>query len=343
MQYQTCKSPWLRLSLALSFTSLLLINEAWIIQIFIFLLFLAFFRKDILKKNKRLVRGSFWKPWIAPISVSMGYFLLIQTNFFKNWENLSRWISSAGKIFSKTESSVHQKSSFYYFQVFFQAEWPLVILIVTTLILIITRRHSLRKILSAQSTLTLYFLSFWTGSSWLFFSIIPYKTPWVLSLLIIPTILLFSFLLVTLEKISSFPKKTWRSFLFFLLGWYFFLSIYYNFIAFAAPQKTNPLSYGQVGNEIYETLKIIKKRSPPDQPPQKILLALEHFSPLHFYLDNHLVKVLKQKQVLSEQIAAHFDLIIMEKDRNHALDLTDYSLLHQQKIHNLGNLIILEN
>jgi hypothetical protein len=278
---------------------------------------------------------------LGPLSFAGGYFLLIQTNFLRNWENLPRWINSLEKIFLKTDSPVHQKNFFYYFQTFFVAEWPLAILTLSSLILIIINHRLVKKSPINPPTPIFWFLAFWTGSSWLTFSLIPYKTPWVLSLLTLPTILFTSLLVTQLKKTRFFPQKTWQVFLLFLLGWYSFLSIYYNFIAFAAPQKINPLSYGQVGVEIRQIIEKTEKKLPPHQSSPKILLALDYFSPLHFYLDHHFVRVLQKNQILSPSIASHFDLIIIEKSRKNTLNLDNYSRFPQKKVHNLGNLIII--
>ena len=101
---------------------------------------------------------------------------LLYSSFFTYFKGVQGLLSTL-KIWSRTGlgSSGHEKHFLYYFEIFFRGELPILVFGIIGLL------YCLRK----KDTFSL-FISFWGIGMFLAYSLIPYKTPWLIINLILP-------------------------------------------------------------------------------------------------------------------------------------------------------------
>ena len=322
-----------------SLTCLFLTNEASFIFLAIFFAFLILgsffksFRERLFFAFKKIK----FSTWLLSFLSSIFLFVLIQTSFFKNWSNLFKLKVLIFELIEKSSHTGHNKPFFYYFKVIAELEPYLFVFFVFGLL-------ALKKagaFLSEKTKLVNLFFLFFSFFTFLIFSLIPYKTPWVLTIIILPFILLTGLSAEIFMKKFGKNKKMILAFSFFIflsLAFAFHQTIASNFINYAREDK-NPLAYVGTTKDIDKLLVDLasfKEKNKLVKP--KVLIVASSYWPLPFYLRKNyslFYATLKDKKEIDQNLANGYDLIIADEKEKPNFDFEkrkNYNLRFGYKI-----------
>jgi uncharacterized protein (TIGR03663 family) len=273
---------------------LLNINEAFLIFIFISLLFFYLFylitgkSEVILKKIKSIKIKHFILAFLAFLIV----FIAIQTVFFTNLSNISGLLDAFSNFSSKAVSTGQSKPILYYFGTLIPIEIGLLVMFLFSLFF-----HR-KNIFSA-------FVIFWAILNLLILSLIGYKTNWVLTIFIFPLILSAGIAGDYLMKKS----RIYSILVAFLVIVTLIFSIQQNFIYVNNFDK-NKLGYAETSKDINRIVYEIKEYSGSG----KILIVADSYWPLPFYLQDYPLMYLSVDRVNFTEYK-DYDLFIIEKSQ----------------------------
>ncbi len=300
----------------LSLICLGLINEA------ILIIFMATFITLLVFLLSKQVRKRIYsgikkvKPitWTMSIIVGLIIFLVIQTDFFKNWINIFKLENVFSEMMKKSSHTGHNKPFFYYQKVVLKSDIyliaPLIILYVFSFIG--RGKEFFEKNLRLISSMILVF----SLSNFILFSLIHYKTPWVLTVVVLPFFIFagFSFNLFY-KNFSKYKSIVMSAILFILIFFGISLSwsINYNFKTYAQEAK-NPLDY--VGTTLDINMLVKDIYSLKNSSSSKVLIIANSYWPLPFYLDKEFsLFYLSNKNDISKEMAQNYNFIISKPNQ----------------------------
>ncbi len=210
----------------------------------------------------------------------------LQTSFLKNFENILQLFKS---IFSNTEKSYntgHNKEFLYYFKLIFHYELLLFVTLITSFIF--TYKTKIEK-----------FIFYWSISNLFLLSIIPYKTSWLLTIVIFPFFILAGINFSKIfEQITSKKKIYLSIFIIIIVIYTLSATIFCNFI-YPNNEAKNALAYVQTTDQISVLIKDVEEYAKTNQV--KILIGASAFEPLGYYLSDY------EKSFLPRNIKINFD------------------------------------
>jgi len=248
--------------------SAILFNINEIFLIFLFLLFAYVYIFHGMAPFKE-IRKAGTKHIILAVLVFLLLFTFIHTCFFTNTGNIIRLKDAGLQLAGKSTNKMNQPFS-YYLQTIFPIEIGL--LVMAAIGCICRRKNEFSR-----------FLLFWSLTSLIIFSIINYKVKWMLPIVILPLILLCgSAASGMLKRYGS--KKRWIIIMICaLLAVTAFYCIQQNFMIYN-PDTKNVLGQMETGKD---TEGIISKINAYKENDAHILVTLNNYWPLPFYLHNH--------------------------------------------------------
>ncbi len=287
--------------------------------------------KGFIRSNKRVLT----KHIIIATIIFLSLMLFIFSSFMTENPIHNIKESITYNLFYKSNHTGHNKPFFYYTKVLFIDTPTVILFIILSSILLISRfkrgkkSHSKDESKSLSSVISLFFVLL-TILIWFVISLVPYKTPWnvlfVLTPLIFSVVLLFDDIIR--ERIKGVKLKN-MEFLLVIIG--IFLLLTTNRILFVdyANPKTNLLSYGQtlpefeIGmNKIYWSYPSVGAIVTPDPHPAAWYLR---FYNIHYYNN---IDMLPNRTMLLD-----YDFLLLDKD-NYKKLIRDYYL--RQEMTNQG-------
>jgi uncharacterized protein (TIGR03663 family) len=259
------------ISLGLTFVT----NEA--LYTFIFIAASFFYLNYLFDDQiKNTIKSFFSKLDKKDILLLISLFIIavffLQTSFLKNFENILQLFKS---IFSNTEKSYntgHNKEFLYYFKLIFHYELLLFITLITSFIF--TYKTKLEK-----------FIFYWSIANLFLLSIIPYKTSWLLTIVIFPLFLLAGINFSKIFNQATLKRKIYLNlFIGIILIFTLSVTIYCNFI-YPNNETKNALAYVQTTEQINVLINDIQEYAKTNQV--KILIAANAFEPLGYYLSDY--------------------------------------------------------
>lgn len=175
----------------------------------------------------------------------------------------------------------HFKPFGYYLSVFKTAEPQVFLWLPILLGMLIFDPRRLGRIAGERLGLLTRFLLFWTLSAWLIYSLINYKTPWLIISITFPASLLCAWLLAELiENGRSFHKAAWAA-----AGLTLVCAAYYSWrFVFSIPYTNfNPYSYVHTSKGMLDLREALNKYE-KSQPIKRILVGVEQYWPMPYYL-----------------------------------------------------------
>ena len=286
--------PALFYSIAVAAAILLNINEAFIIFIFISVLFFFFYylitgKSQIILKKLKSIKI---KHFIIAIFAFMIVFIAIQTVFLTNISNISGLIDAFSNFSSKVVSTGQNKPILYYFSILIPIEIGLFVMFLLSLFF---HRKNIFSV----------FVIFWTILNLLVFSMISYKTNWVLTIFIFPLILSAGIAGDCLIKKS----RIYSILIAFLVIVTLIFSIQQNFI-YANNFDKNKLGYVETSKDINRIAYEIKEYSGNG----RILITVEAYWPLPFYLRDYSLMYIRIDKINFTEYK-DYDIFIIEKSK----------------------------
>lgn len=176
----------------------------------------------------------------------------------------------------------HFKPFSYYLSVYSQAEPQVFAGLAAILALFIFDPRRLRSCFSDKTSAFMPFLFSWTLSAWLVYSIINYKTPWLIISITFPAALLAAWVLSELYRWGGeITRKTAAVAAVILVGVGVFFDWRY---VYAIPYTNfNPYSYVHTTKGMIDLRDALVQYS-EHQPIKKILVGVEQYWPIPYYL-----------------------------------------------------------
>lgn len=233
------------------------------------------------------------------IILSITFFLLIYMILFTSFfTNLNGLVDSVKSYLPWTERGFteqgHQKPFNYYLLLILQYEFPLFILALLGLFYACKNRKNI----------FLRNISIWFILTFIIYSLINYKTPWLIINITLPmTILAASGL--------NLIKKTKLKIILILITIIYlaFFSIYFNFIH--PWQSDNPFAYVHTDPDV---LNLIKELNQNYKQNSSILIASDTYWPLPFYLDGKNVEYLENIESVDYKDYTQYDFFILKEE-----------------------------
>ena len=195
---------------------------------------------------------------------------MIQSSFFSHYENITNLPAGFFKVIKKTTDTGHNKPFFYYLKILFPFEIGL--LIINAFGLFYFKKNNFSK-----------FLIYWSLASFSIFSLIPYKTNWVVYVLIFPLFLLSG---STIDYFSKTFRK--NNIIFMVLAVFFAVNLFFcieqNFIV-VNDLKHNKIGYVETTTDIFELRKDIHNYIYSNHNTN-ILITSDNYWPIPIFLDN---------------------------------------------------------
>jgi hypothetical protein len=257
--------------------------------LFFFFYYLITGKSQIILKKLKSIKI---KHFIIAIFAFMIVFIAIQTVFFSNLSNISGLLDAFTNFSSKAVSTGHSKPVLYYFSVLIPIEIGLIVMFLFSLFF-----HR-KNIFSA-------FVIFWAILNLLVFSMISYKTNWVLTIFIFPLILSAGIAGDYLIKKS----RIYSILIAFLLIVTLIFSIQQNFI-YANNFDKNKLGYVETSKDINRIAYEIKEYSGNG----RILITAEAYWPLPFYLRDYSLMYIRIDKINFTEYK-DYDIFIIEKSK----------------------------
>lgn len=268
------------------------VKETYIVTFAVFIgaLAIAYFCEIIfIKKEHRLqlfkdVFVSFgrdcWKRKYY-ILIGIALFLLINflfySSFFTYYEGVSGIISTL-MIWTKTgtHSGGHAKPFIYYSKILLRYELPMAVLALAGFYYVYREKRKFA-----------IFMASWTLLIFLAYSIIPYKTPWLI-INVLPPLAIMAGIFV--NGITQSIKQRWHKFTFYptfvaIFGFFLYLSIMLNFVNYDDDRED--LVYVQTQRDIYnliDTIDLLAKTAGNDMT---ISVVSKSYWPLPWYLRDY--------------------------------------------------------
>lgn len=272
--------PFLAFSIAMLFA----IKETVVVFLFILGVMLIVNFRDVKKIELR-------KKDFFLLLFSLFLFVFMYVIFFTNLFSYAG-IGNSVKAFLPwikrgIEEPGHQKPFYYYFWLL-RYELPVFMLAIVAIIVVISA-SGFKKIFSRNIVL-------WFVLSFLIYSFIPYKTPWLVINISVPICILASLGLLEIR-----PEKARMIILFFTIIYLVFFSFYLNFVI--PWQAENDFAYVHTDNDILNLVGKIRNLSDAG----KILIVSDEYWPLPFYFDKYKVSYMSSPVNLDED----YDFLII--------------------------------
>lgn len=288
--------PFLALFLALAFTT----KETSILFLVVLLLMTVFNFKSLKEINFGKERSKIF----LSIFIFVFLWVLLFSSFFSSLVGLRNSVE-AFMPWTKTgvEGMGHEKPFYYFVLLMVKYELPLVLLSISAIYFYFREKE--KNILFKNSII-------WFVSALLVYSLIPYKTPWLVMNITLPAIVLSSF---ALERIK------FKNFVFVLSIIYLISFLFY--LNFIIPyQQENLFAYGHTDKDILNLINSLNSQASSDS---KILVDAESYWPLPFYLDRYTVYY--QNTPFEKSNLDFFDFAIVQEGLyNNTENLTVYTL-----------------
>ena len=284
IEEKTLKSlPFLAFFLALAFTT----KETSIIFSFTLLFIIIFNLKSIkeiqFKREQNRVFVSF--------AIFVLVWILLFSSFFTNFAGI-RGSVEAFSPWTKTGvgGAGHEKSYDYFAKLMMKYELPILLLSIVSIYLYFRKKE--KDVLFKNSII-------WFVSALIIYSLIPYKTPWLVVNMVLPALLLASF---ALERIK-FRNVVFVITMIYLISFSFYL----NFIVPWQPQ--NEFAYVHTDKDI---LSLVNSLDSQASLGSRILVNAKDYWPLPFYLDNY--EVYYQDTAFNKSYLKNFDFAIVQEN-----------------------------
>ncbi len=263
---------WLFISIAL----LLATKEISFVILFFFLIFFIIisFNKKIRKQEIEFVKKN-KKKILFSITLSVLILIVLYTSFFTNLRGFLDFLSAPFNwLKTGVSGSGHEKPFYYFFKLLFLYETLAitgVFLFILSLAYVIIKKNKKVKEISLFNI----FIIYWSLILILFYSIMPYKTPWLVINISLPLIIMASLFFGKLLEDNSRLKLLLILILVFST---LFLSILINFVFYESEQ--NMLAYVHTTNGVRNLMNLVSVF------PGKInvVLSSKDYWPLPFYL-----------------------------------------------------------
>ncbi len=302
--------PLFAVSLALLFT----IKETAIIMLFIVFV-IALININIIKKIN-------FKEDYHLILLSIFLFLLIYillfTSFFSNPQGLIDSIKGFMPWTSRGfEGAGHEKPFYYYILLLLRYEWPILLLALFGLYF----AYRNKDVFSRN-------IAIWFLFSFIIYSLIPYKTPWLIINITAPMCLLAAIGINNI-KLNGL-KKNFKTLFFILIligfAYLVYFSINLNFIKHW--QEENKFAYVHTDKNI---LGLVDKVNELYKSDSAILMVSDEYWPLPFYFDGKNVTYSNYYNVTNDDLKLYNILIVRDKffyesEFSSEYDFIDYRL-----------------
>ena len=242
---------------AISLAFLFAVKETVIIMLFIFLIIILInfsrVKKINFKSNSRII-------WISVFAFLFVYVLLFNS-FFMNFSGLIDSFKGFLPWFNRGLQEIgHDKPFYYYGLILFEYELPILAFALVGLFYLFFYRKNI----------FLLNFSIWAFLSFLIYSFIPYKTPWLIINIVMPLCFIASF---GIKQIKY--RYKWIFILISLL----YLTSASLYVNYGFPwQEENRLAYVHTDIDI---LRLVERVKDYDNP--RILMASKEYWPLPFY------------------------------------------------------------
>lgn len=234
------------------------------------------------------------------VLMSAFIFILIYVVFFTSFFSNIAGIEDSFKGFMPwIERGVgeagHDKPFYYYFLLLGEYEWPLLMFALVGIFYALKNRK-IERVLNLN-------LALWAVLIFLIYSLIPYKTPWLVINLSVP--------LCLIAGIGAFQlrlgKLKW-AFLFVGILYLGYMTIYLNFINFSGIE--NKYAYVHTDKDV---LRLAEKIDNAYEYNRKgILIVSDEYWPLPFYLHGKSVNYLKEEGFMpDESLRERYDIFIV--------------------------------
>ncbi len=285
---ETRKSRYIYFAAA-SIASVVTIKETYIITFSIYAISLAIaylYEMVSLSKGSRLpyFKGIFsaftsdCKKYKYAIVISVGIFLLINFLFYSSFLTYYKGIHgilTTLAIWSKTgmhDKGGHAKPFIYYFKVLYKFELPILVLGIAGFYYAFRRGNKFTV-----------FVSLWAILVYIIYSLIPYKTPWLILNIILPFSILAG---IFVNGIFGILKKRWHYAIFYpiyigIFGFTCYQSIMLNFKNY--DDERYELVYVQTKRDVYNLLDRMKSLSNSCGKNMVINIVSKEYWPLPWY------------------------------------------------------------
>ncbi len=212
------------------------------------------------------------------IGISIGVFLLINflfySSFFTYYAGI-KGILTTLKIWSKTGVHIggHAKPFIYYFKVLYKFELPILVLGIAGFYYAFRRGNKFTV-----------FVSLWAILIYIIYSLVPYKTPWLILNITLPFTILGG---IFVNGIFGIVKKRWHYAIFYpiyviIFGFFCYQSIMLNFINY--DDERYELVYVQTKRDVFNLLDRMKSLSNSCGKNMVINVVSKEYWPLPWYL-----------------------------------------------------------
>jgi len=289
--------------LAILAAIILNINEAFFIFLFIlsaFIFLCCVFEPDRTRNIKLYFERIKDSHFIYAVVLFIFVFILFHTYFFTNFFNLTNLGSSLSNFAAKSVNTRHYHSFSYYLTILFPVEVGLLIMFIIGLF-------------TFKNSIFSKFLIFWSASSIVIFSLIGYKTNWMLPVIIFPWILLAGVSADYLFKIFHPSRKILTITLLLLLSITLFYCITENYFIYNSAFK-NRLGYLETSTDVLEMKKDIDAYAGGRNI--SILIMVDRPHPLPYYLDGYnitIIRLLTSMPDVDIGRISSYDVIIIHK------------------------------
>lgn len=268
----------------------------FIVAAMFFILLFNFKKIKEIKLKKSLI--------IFSIILFLVIYLFIFTNSFTYSKGFADSIRAYFPWFKTgVGESGHNKPVYYFFKILLQYEFPLLILG------LIGIYHSFKSRKIFYKNIAIWFIILF-----IIYSMIPYKTPWLIINLTLPLCFLSS---ITITELYKFNKRIAIFILFLSLVYLVSFSFLLNFIY--PWQPNNPYAYVQTDKDSLNLVNDLKM-----QEDSSILIMSKEYWPLPFYLRDLNVSYLDFSQASKFNETKKYDFLILDYYAVKNMNLTDY-------------------
>ncbi|HHT9105221.1 MAG TPA: flippase activity-associated protein Agl23 [Candidatus Wujingus californicus] len=284
---ETRKSRYIYFAVA-SIAFVITIKETYIITFAIFALSLIIaycFEVGLSPKGTRYARfknifttfASECKRHRYAVGISVGMFFLINflfySSFFTYYEGVNGILRTL-KIWSKTgmHTGGHAKPFIYYFKAVYRYEMPVLVLGIAGFFYAYRQRNKFT-----------IFMAFWTILIYLIYSLVRYKTPWLIINILLPLSIMGG---IFINGICGILKRKWHYAVFYpiyvcVIGFLCYQAIKLNFINY--DDERCQLVYVQTKRDIYNLLDRLKSLSDVSGKDLDINIVSKEYWPLPWY------------------------------------------------------------
>ncbi len=277
-------------SASLAFT--ITVKETYILTFAVFSMSLAIVylyeifavkRENCLKLCKDVFVSFGKECWKRKYTVIIGIVLFIFINilfyssFFSYFKGVDGILSTL-KIWTKTgtKTTGHAKPFIYYFKILYQYELPMLVLGICGFYYAFREKKRLAV-----------FIASWTVLIYLCYSLIPYKTPWLILNILLPLSIMAGFFV---NSITGILKRRWHSFSFYtvyvaIFGFSLYQSVLLNFVNY--DDDRSELVYVQTQRDIFNLIDTIDVLAESCGKDMTINIVAKSYWPLPWYLRDY--------------------------------------------------------